>query len=89
MSLAVRLATRSSLSSTVRTRLRSFASSARCFQAVETTEPTPSQTATKKPLTKTFKIYRWVSIYRLDPKESLMTLRLDTRTEPGRTSQET
>lgn len=66
MSLAVRLATRSSLSSTQRAGLRSFASSARCFQAVETNEPTPSHTATKEPLTKSFKIYRWVSKYRLE-----------------------
>jgi len=63
MSLAVRLATRSSLSSPVRAGLRSFASSARCSLAVETNEPTPSQTATKKPSTKTFKIYRWVRNY--------------------------
>ena len=83
MSLAIRLATRSSLSSTVRTGLRSFASSARCFQAVETNEPTPSHTATKDSLTKTFKIYRWVSKYCLDPQSVAHDVAHDIRTEPG------
>jgi len=78
MSLAVRLAARSSLSPTVRACSRSFASSARCFQAVETSAPAPSHTATKQPLTKTFKIYRWVRhCFRDSQVRRLMTLRTD------------
>lgn len=77
MSLAVCLRARSSLSPTVRAGLRSFASSARCFRAVESSEPTPPHA--KTPLTKTFKIYRWVRSYFCDSHaRCLMTLCADT-----------
>lgn len=81
MSLAVCLRARSSLSPTVRAGLRSFASSARCFRAVESSEPTPLHD--KTPLTKTFKIYRWVRSYFCDSHaRCLMTLRADILQNP-------